>query len=107
MRAVKAKLPDGTEEMFIAESDLKNYFELQHQAVARLEQVIEEQKGTIAKQAGMIDAYSEQTIELSGAWERFRKDPKNLKLFFELSAAVQNICNLTIAVKEIADERPS
>ena len=93
MRAIKAKLPDGTEEMFLSETDLKNHFELQRQVVARLEQVIEGQNT-------MIDAYSDQTIELSGAWERYRKDTKNLQLFFELSAAVQNICNLTIAVKE-------
>lgn len=94
MRAIKHEMPDGTVEMFLSEKDLQAEKTAQGIVIYQMDKI--------------INNYMGASIELAAAWEAYRKDLKNLQLLFALSAIIQNLSNMTIALREAPNEqRPS
>ena len=85
MRAIK-RTTDGVDEIFLAEVDVEAFLQVAQTAT--------EQSSNIVKE------YIELTTELATAWEAYKKDRDNFQLLFALSARVQNLANLTIAIRD-------
>lgn len=65
-----------------------------------IEQHFANAKNEIEKRDMIIGAYMTFTVELAKALEAYRKDMQNLPALFALSAVIQNLSNLTIALQE-------
>jgi len=90
LRAIQHKKPDGTVEMFLSESDMADHIKQMQADMTNLET--------------LLDQYTEDTMRLAAAWDRFRKDPKNLALLFDVSGWVQQLSVLAIALRGLDDE---
>lgn len=83
MRVIVLKTPEGATVEVVPMSDISAY----------------------KKQVrAIIDEYMQHTEALAAAHEALRKDPQNLTTLFRLSACVNILCNITLAVREMQNE---
>ena len=90
MRAIQHKNKDGTVEIFLSEADMAAHLEKMKTDMTNLET--------------LLDQYTEDIMRLASSWERFRKDPKNLALLFDVSGWIQQLSTLAIALKGIDND---